>query len=116
MLTSMKFTRTAGEQQLRDLVERPPQAHLVFVRAGRAEALPVTAARDGEAWLIRAPEVVPAGRAMLLIDDGIAWFDLRGLRYPGRIEPPAPGEAHQRFVPERAIGWDYGSLRPVEGP
>jgi hypothetical protein len=107
----MHVTREASEEELRDLVERPPRAHIAYVREGRAEAVPVMARRTADAWLIRAEEELPAGRAMLLIDDGVYYFELRGLRYPGVLMPPAPGQRFQRFLPRKAIGWDYGKMR-----
>jgi hypothetical protein len=108
-----RTTRAATEQSLPDLVAQPPRAHMSFVRDGSIEALPVACWRDRDCWVIRAAMPVPSGRAMLVIDDGVYYFDLRGLRYPGLVEAPLDS-GEQRFVPEKAIGWDYGSMRMSE--
>lgn len=106
-----RITRTATEQALADLAERPAIAHLAYIEGGRATGVPVSAVREGDDWLVRAAALLPPGRAMLLVDDGVYYFDLRGLRYPGELFPAEPGAPAQRFVPEKAIGWHYGTLR-----
>jgi hypothetical protein len=111
----MRVTRTASEEGLFDLVERPPRAYLAYVRDGRVEAVPVLARRAEDVWLIHGAQVLPPGRAMLLIDDGVYYFELRGLRYPGVLMSPEAGHDEQRFLPDKAIGWHYGTMRKM-GP
>lgn len=107
----MRITRRAEEEGLLDLIERPPRAHIAYVRDGYVRAAPVAARRADGGWLVRGAEPMPAGPAMLLIDDGAFYFELRGVRYPGVLEGAEDGRRDQRFVPERAIGWDYGAMR-----
>ncbi len=107
----MQITRAATERDVADLIERPPRAHIAYARDGRIEAVPVVARHDGDGWLVRATQPLPPGRAMLLIDDGTTYFELRGVRYPGVLHDADPGQPEQRFEPEKTIGWHYGTMR-----
>jgi hypothetical protein len=93
------------------------------VRDGEVEALPVLFRRHGDQlWVGVARESAPPassfGRAVLVLDDGHYWFELRAHTWRGRIEVAADapfGAADDvvwlRFVPSGAVAWDYGALR-----
>lgn len=115
-------TRNVDPDNARDLLERVPRACISFAgdRGPRAEAiafvlqggrylagLPITA----DQWPRCGQEVA------LLIDEGIHWFDLRGILIRGIVkasEAPASPPKDLRWlevVPDRTVAWDYGMLR-----
>jgi hypothetical protein len=120
------ITRAATVADLNDLLDRVPHANLAFETPDGIDAMPVGFRHiDGQFWV-----GVPhgAGRpaagthAMLLIDDGWYYFELRGLRVRGMLRdtpaPPALGQALHWFELEsvKVNAWDYGSLRPRGEP
>ena len=103
------------------------RAAIAFDRDGVVETLPVLYRRRGEEHFVgvaRDAMAEPASfaRAVLVLDDGSYWFELRAVSWRGRIEP-APAEAAGArddlmwlaFVPIGAIAWDYGSLHEEPG-
>jgi hypothetical protein len=56
---------------------------------------------------------------VLLIDEGVHYFDLRAIYIRGLVEPAeAPGGAPAgrtwfEVVPLKTVAWDYGTLREV---
>lgn len=105
-----------------DVLEPHARAAIAFDRDGAAEVLPVRYVRRGEQhWIGVVREALPEpasfARAVLVLDDGSYWFELRAVTFRGRIEtaPVEPaGAGHDlvwlSFVPIGAIAWDYGAL------
>ena len=96
------MTRAAGLEDLSDLVEAPPRAHLAYVAEGAPEAISVTSRRDAERWLVTLPPgaSVPDGApVVLLIDDGEFYFELRGIRVRGTLREAGGGT--REVVPEK---------------
>ncbi len=107
-----QITRAVALEDLRDLIDAPPRAHLAYVAEGAPEAVRVTCRRDGERWLVALPPgtSVPDGaRVVLLIDDGEFYFELRGVRVRGTLRDA--GHGMREVVPEKVVTWDYGSMR-----
>lgn len=93
------------------------RAWLAFEHAGAVHALPATHhVRDGEHVVgVAAGEWPPdaaTARAVLVVDDGRAWFELRAVTLRGRLTP-ARREDEMVWLTlrlARAIAWDYGAL------
>lgn len=98
------------------------RAAIAFDRDGVVEALPVLyRSRNEQHWIGVARDAMPEpgalARAVLVLDDGSYWFELRGVTWRGRVDP-APAEAADApddvvwlsFVPIGAVAWDYGTL------
>lgn len=121
-------TRDVDPADVRDLLERPPRACISFAGEHGPECAPIVLLwRDGR-YLVGVREGVvtrPASRqeVVLLVDDGIDWFDLRAIYVRGLLTPvdrPADagaGAGHGWFevVPTKTVAWDYGQLREVRG-
>ena len=122
-----RVTQRVDPDALVDLLERPARAAIAFPRGASVEPVPVAYLRSeghdlvglGREWL--PPEGAPE-RAVLLLDDGRYWFELRAVTMRGRLGPssaPPPGsEPHFvwfEFTPDRTVAWDYGALREEDG-
>lgn len=117
-----EITREATLTDLKDLLDRVPHANLAFETPAGIEAIPVAFQHiEGQFWV-----GIPVGdggpsigsHAMLLIDDGRHYFELRGLRVRGMLRdtpvPPALGQALRwlELEPVKINAWDYGAMRP----
>lgn len=125
-----RATRRVGLDDLRDLLAAAPRANIAFGAGGEVHALPVAFRYSAGRYLVgvpgRARGPAPGGgdQVELLIDDGQWFFDLRGVRVRGRLEPaeaPAhpsghpedPGLSWFELTPEKTVAWDYGRMREV---
>ena len=119
-----RVTRDIDPGSARDLLQRVPRACIAFVSEDGPRAQPVAFAwRDGRhlAGIPTDADRAPsAGQEVtLLIDEGVHFFELRGVSLRGRIEPASAPEGapdgHVWFevVPARVAAWDYGTLRAV---
>jgi hypothetical protein len=79
---------------------------------------------QGGAWsALPDAEGVPRSgtEAVLLIDEGTLYFDLRAIYVRGLVTatapPPGAPAGHRWFevAPETAVAWDYGQLRVAGG-
>jgi hypothetical protein len=122
---SMKrVTRTMGCERARELLDRVPRACISFACDHGPQAQPVALIRQGDRYLAGVPsdaEHLPgAGQEIvLLVDEGIHFFDLRAISIRGhteRAEVPVgapPNRTWFEVVPERIAAWDFGALRVV---
>lgn len=130
--------RTDPDTLARRLVASGARAAIAIDRDGFAEPLPVLYRRHGEEHWIGAlrealqgetrqqangPGAGEFARAVLVLDDGLGWFDLRAVTWRGRIEAPATAPfapdadvVWLRFIPRGAVAWDYGQLHEESGP
>jgi hypothetical protein len=116
-------TQRVAPAALDDLLERPPRAGIAFTAGGRIEVLPVAYRREAGRHRIGVERgLLPATgapeHAVLLVDDGRYWFELRAVTLRGRLlaaADPSGGGASDlvwlELVPERSVAWDYGRLR-----
>lgn len=108
--------------QLARVLEGTARAAIAIDRNGTVEALPALYRRCGDQHRVGvARDALPDSawfeRAVLVLDDGAYWFELRAVTWRGRIEP-APADAANGadavvwfvFDPIGAIAWDYGAL------
>ncbi len=117
-----RVTRDIDPASAQDLLERVPRACLSFAGDEGPQVEPVLfVLRDGR-YLVGIS--VDAGRrpdggqeVVVLIDEGVLFFDLRGISIRGRVTPcGAPAGAADRrtwfeVAPERTAAWDYATLR-----
>ena len=117
-----RVTRDIDPSEARDLLERVPRACLAFVRDDAARAEPVTVLWKDERYLVGMPSTAPRRPAVgdevvLLIDEGVHFFDLRAIYIRGRATPTGelPERSSERFwfavEPTRIVAWDYGRMR-----
>lgn len=114
--------RTAPDPLACKLAAAGARAAIALDRDGSADPLPALHRRyDDEHWVGVAREALPDvdtfERAVLVVDDGQWWFELRAVTWRGRVEragaPPFEGSTDLvwlRFEPRGAIAWDYGQL------
>lgn len=118
-----RVTQRVDPAALDAMLERPPRAAIAYLDSEQVEAMPVAYRRDGGRHLVGVDRgALPAcgapERAVLLVDDGRYWFELRAVTLRGRLvplpEPPEPAAATDRawleLLPEHAVAWDYGTL------
>ena len=120
-----QVTRDIDPDSARDLLERVPRACLCFASDHGPQAQPIVLVwQDGRylvALLEDADHQPGSGQeVVLLIDEGVHFFDLRALYIRGQIkQASAPSEATAanctwiEVVPLKTVAWDYGMLREV---
>jgi hypothetical protein len=121
-LAEKRVTRDVDPMALRDLLERPPRATVVFVDNDAVDLLPVSARFSGDTHLFAvSTDVAPQlenQEVVLVIDDGPYWFELRGVSVRGvarGVDPPGNGTVEgvtwYTIEPRRVLAWDYGEIR-----
>ena len=117
-----RVTRDVEPAAIRQLLGDPPRATLAFLAAEAIELLPARARCDAGVYLFGVfPDAAPdlARREVLLvIDDGMYWFQLRAISVRGvarRVDSPESGAARRlawyAIEHHRVLGWDYGAIR-----
>ena len=117
-----RVTQRVDASSLDGLTGRPPRAAIAFTRGEAVEAVPIALHRDGEKIWIGIDRDLPVDDAtplpaVVLIDDGRYWFELRGLTWRGRLVPiavhPSTLSTELRwfeFLTEARVAWDYAKL------
>jgi hypothetical protein len=119
-----RVTRNIDPESARDLLERVPRACISFACDDGPQAQPIVLVWHDDRYLAGIPEnadrrPVSGQEVVLLIDEGIYFFDLRAIYIRGQVKPTeAPRNApadHTWFevVSLNTIAWDYGLLREV---
>ena len=119
-----RVTRNIDPGSARDLLERVPRVCLCFASDHGPQAQPIVLVWHNDRYLAGLPrkaEQRPSSgqEVVLLIDEGIHFFDLRALYIRGQVqpaEPPRRAPADRRWlevVPLKTVAWDYGRLREV---
>jgi hypothetical protein len=119
-----QVTRNIDPSSAQDLLERVPRACICFASDQGPQAQPVAMFWHEGRYLAGIPG--DAGRlpgsgqeVVLLVDDGIYYFDLRAVYIRGQAKPAeapmgAPaGCTWLEVVPIKTVAWDYGMLREV---
>jgi nitroimidazol reductase NimA-like FMN-containing flavoprotein (pyridoxamine 5'-phosphate oxidase superfamily) len=118
------ITRDIDPVDAQDLLERVPRACLSFACDDGPYAQPIAFVWRDERYLVgllatanRQP--VSDQEIVLLIDEGVYFFDLRAIYIRGRVKPiEAPdGAPNSRLwfevIPLKTVAWDYGTLHEV---
>jgi hypothetical protein len=103
----------------RDMLERVPRACICFACDQGPQAQPIVFVRHDGRYLAGIPEDAaprPSSgqEVVLLIDEGVHFFDLRAIYIRGPIKPAeaprgAPaGRTWFEVVPLKTVAWDYG--------
>ena len=119
-----RVTRNIDPGRAQDLLERAARACLCFATDYGPQAQPVVLVWQDGRYLAGIPEQTErqpgsGEEVVLLLDEGIHFFDLRALYIRGRLEPAgtpryAPsGHTWGEVVPLKTVAWDYGMLREV---
>ncbi len=120
-----RVTRNIDPSSAQDLLERVPRACLCFANDDGPQAQPIVLVwHDGRylVGLLEEADHQPDSdqEVVLLIDEGVHYFDLRALYIRGQVKlasapPEAPAADHTwlEVVPLKTVAWDYGSLREV---
>lgn len=124
-----RITHAVAPEKVRDLLESVPRACVVFTNAGVVEIVPVEfRLEEGRYWIGISgdesdPIPAPDQSVKLMIDDGICYFDMRGIwvRGPARFSRDRPNGGSPtlrwfRLDPEKLIAWDFGAMREVSVP
>jgi len=120
-----RVTRNIDPSSARDLLERVPRACLCFAYDHWPQAQPIVLVwHDGRylVGLLEEADHQPDSNqeVILLIDEGVHYFDLRALYIRGQVkqasappEAPAADCTWLEVVPLKTVAWDYGTLREV---
>ena len=121
-----RITHAVDPEEVRDLLEGVPRACIAFVNAGMVDIVPVECRfQDGLYWIGMsgggsAPAPGPDDPVKLLVDQGMYYFDMRGIWIRGRAsfnqERPEAGRAALNWfqlVPEKFVAWDFARMRDV---
>jgi hypothetical protein len=119
-----RVTRDVELDDALDLLQRAPRACLSWNNEDGPIAEPVVVQWRDRRCLTRVAGT--AGRLMhgqevvLLVDEGVHWFDLRAVYLRGvarSVEPPphsSPGHVWFEITVASGVAWDYGKLRRGE--
>jgi hypothetical protein len=120
-----RATRNVEPDCVRDLLERVPRACIAVASDDGPQAQPTRFMwRDGR-YLVGIPDDAACRPSsgqeiVLLIDEGVHYFELRALNVRGRLEArEAPagaptGRTWFEVIPINTAAWDYAMLREVE--
>jgi hypothetical protein len=121
---SKRVTRNVDIDRAQDLLERAPRACISFAGNNGPEALPVALVWHEGRYLVGSAQSAdrlprPDQEVVLLVDEGVHWFDLRAVSVRGpaiTVEAPAGlamGQTWFEVVPLTTVAWDYGELREL---
>jgi hypothetical protein len=120
-----RVTLNVDLTEVRDLLERVPRACVAFASDAGPRVELVTVVFKDDRYLVG----MPSGAAnhptahqevVLLIDDGVQFFDLRAIYVRGHVQPlgGVQGLADDFFwfavQPTRSVAWDYARMREVD--
>ena len=119
-----QVTRNIDPALAQDLLRRVPRACIAFASEQGAYAQPVLLNWQHEQYKIAVQEAAvykPAAgqKVVLLVDEGIYYFNLRAIYIRGFVQPIDPlsnapsGYSWFEMTPTKTIAWDYGAMREV---
>ena len=117
--------RNIDPAEARDLLERVPRACIAFADEYGPQAQPIQLRWNEPQCLIGIPQSasrLPSldQEVVLLVDEGVQYFDLRAIYIRGIIQavppPTTAASDHSWFalIPSKTIAWDYGTMREVD--
>jgi hypothetical protein len=120
-----RITLNVDLVEARDLLERVPRACLAFASDEGPQAELVTVLFKDDRYLVGMPSSAASYLAVdeevvLLVDDGVLFFDLRAIYVRGHVQPlgEVAGLAGDFFwfevQPTRTVAWDYARMRKVD--
>jgi hypothetical protein len=117
-----RVTRDIDLESVRDLLERDPRSCIAFSRGDEPQTQPIAFVWRTGCYLAGISENAehwpnPGDEVVLLIDEGLQFFELRAIYIRGRVKPvPVPEIVSAGFIwfeiePIKTVAWDYGKLR-----
>lgn len=116
-------TRDVPETDMAPLLERPGRACMASVTDDDLHLTPVVPEGPDLPYRVhvaRGVAQVSAGQeVVLLVDEGIAYFELRALYVRAvvtAVEPAGSGRTDRlTLTPIKTVAWDYGKMRTARG-
>ena len=119
-----QVTRNIDPDSARDLLERVPRACIAFARDDAPQTQPVALVWRNDRYFVGVPQTADHRpdtnqEVVLLVDEGIYFFDLRAIYIRGQVQPAesptdAPaGYSWFELTPLKTVAWDYGTLHEV---
>jgi hypothetical protein len=120
-----RITLNVDLAETRALLERVPRACIAFANDEGPQVEPVTVLFKEDRYLVGMPSSAASRptvheEAVLVVDDGVLFFDLRAIYVRGRVQPLGGVEdlADDFFwfaiQPTRTVAWDYARIREVD--
>ena len=120
-----RITLNIDLMEARDLLERVPRACLAFASDEGPRVELVTVVFKEDRYLVGMPSSAASHptvdeEVVLLIDDGVQFFDLRAIYVRGHVQSlgAVEGLAGDFFwfavQPTRTVAWDYARMREVD--
>jgi hypothetical protein len=120
-----QVTRNIDPGSARDLLERVPRACICLASDHGPQAQPIVLVWQEGRYLAGIPQDADCQpgsgqEVVLLVDEGVYYFDLRAISIRGLIKPvEAPADAPTGSIwfevtPLKTVAWDYGTLREVK--
>ena len=120
-----RITLNVDPVEARDLLERVPRACLAFANDEGPRVEPVTVLFKDNRYLVGMPSSAASHptvheEVVLLVDDGVQFFDLRAIYVRGHVQPLGgvkylSGDFFWLEVqPTRTVAWDYAHMREVD--
>ncbi len=120
-----QVTRNIDLESASDLLAEVPRACIGFAHGDEPQAQPVALVWRDDRYFIGVP-LTAAHRPdtgqeiVLLVDEGVYFFDLRAIYIRGQVqltESPAgapAGSSWYELTPLKTVAWDYGTLHEVD--
>ncbi len=120
-----KVTRNIDPESAHDLLERVPRACIGFAHGDEPQAQPVDLIWRDDRYFVGLPsgaayQPEDGQETVLLVDEGVYFFDLRAIYIRGLLQstpPPsgaATGSTWYELTPTKTVAWDYGTLHEVD--
>jgi hypothetical protein len=120
-----RITLNVELAEARDLLERVPRACVAFITDDGPYVESVTVTFKDDRYVVgiatsAASQLTSGDEVVLLVDDGVQFFDLRAIYVRGHFRPlgEAEGPTSDAFwfevQPTRTVAWDYASIREVD--
>ena len=119
------MTRDISPEAVSDLLDGHARACVAFATPQGPETHPAAVRLEGDRCVVGvdlglSPLPGIGDEVVVLIDDGVHWFDLRAIYARGEVVPTPTSAALSRdrrlftVVPSKVVAWDYGQLRPAD--
>jgi hypothetical protein len=120
-----RITLNVDPVEARDLLERVPRACLAFAGDEGPQVEPVSVLFKDDRYLVGMPSSAASHptvdeEVVLLVDDGVQFFDLRAIYVRGHVHPLGGVKYLSsdffwfEVRPTRTVAWDYARIREVD--
>jgi len=119
-----RVTLNVEEVDARDLLLRVPRACVAFITDDGPQAEPVNVRVKDDHCVVGIPSraashLTVGEEVVLVVDDGVQFFDLRAIYVRGHVQPlgeiegPNSDSFWFEVQPMRTVAWDYARIREV---